>query len=200
MNLIYGTKNPAKVAAMKRRLSTIHVPIQGLLELGQEIPEIPETGNSPLENARQKAFAYYQIFHQPVFSCDSGLYLEQVPEELQPGVHVRTIQGRSLTDDEMIAYYSGLAKKYGDLKARYHNAICLVVDETHSYEAMDESMASKPFLMTSIPHARRKEGFPLDSLSIEISSGRYYYDIEKKELDEVAVEDGFLSYQLIMKQ
>lgn len=35
MNLIYGTKNPAKVAAMKRRLATIHIPIQGLFELGQ---------------------------------------------------------------------------------------------------------------------------------------------------------------------
>ena len=39
----------------------------------------------PLENARQKALAYYRICGQPVFSQDSGLYIEGLPKERQPG-------------------------------------------------------------------------------------------------------------------
>ena len=38
----------------------------------------------------------------------------------------------------MIEHYTKMAQKYGDLKARYRNAICLVMDESHIYEAMEE--------------------------------------------------------------
>ena len=40
----------------------------------------------------------------------------------------------------------------------------------------------------------RKPGFPLDSLSIDIKTGKYYYDLAAEELDVVAVEDGFLEF------
>ena len=103
-----------------------------------------ETGSTPLENARIKALAYYRAFDMPVFSCDSGLYFDNVPDELQPGVHVRNVNGKCLSDDEMVEYYSGLAKKYGNLTARYRNAICFVQDEEHIYESMAPSMASDP--------------------------------------------------------
>lgn len=195
MQIIYGTGNPAKLAAMQRRLAGLDMEIIGLKDVEGEIPDVPETGKSPLENARQKALAYYDAFKMPVFSCDSGLYFENVPEEVQPGVHVRNINGKCLTDEEMIAYYGGLADKYGDLVARYRNAICLVVDEEHIYEAMEEGMASKKFLITSKPHPNRKPGFPLDSLSVDMETGKYYYDnLEEDKLDVVAVEDGFWGF------
>lgn len=194
MKLLYGTGNPAKLSAMKRRLIDLDIEIIGLSYLEKEIPEVPEDGNTPLENAIQKAMSYYKTFHMPVFSCDSGLYFKGVPEELQPGVHVRTVGGKYLTDDEMIEHYSSLAAKYGDLNARYKNAICLIIDEEHVYKAMDDSMASKEFIITSKSHPIVEKGFPLDSLSIDIKSGKYYYDLSKDELDQVAVEDGFLEF------
>ena len=55
-------------------------------------------------------------------------------------------------------------------------------------------MASEPFVITSKPHPMRKKGFPLDSLSIDIKTGKYYYDLEASALDQVAVEDGFLEF------
>lgn len=194
MKLLYATGNSAKVTAMRNRLSTLEIELIGLKDLNLAIPEVIEDGNTPLENASKKALGYYEAFQMPLFSCDSGLYLDGIPQELQPGIHVRTINGKYLTDAEMMDYYSGLAVKYGDLTARYRNAICLVLDKKHIYKAMEESMASKPFLITSKPHPRRKEGFPLDSLSIDIRTGKYYYDLEKDELDQVAVEDGFLEF------
>lgn len=198
MKILYGTGNPAKLAAMKRRLEKLDIELIGLKDLkekGLKIPEVPENGNTPLENARQKAKAYYDAFRMPVFSCDSGLFFDNVPDDIQPGVHVRTVKGKYLTDEEMIAYYAGLARQYGKLVARYKNAICLVLDETHIYEAMEPSMESETFIITDIPHSTiRKKGFPLDSLSIDRKTNKYYYDLSAEELDQVAVEDGFLDF------
>lgn len=197
MKILYGTGNPAKLSVMKRRLEKLDIELMGLhdmMEKGIEIPDVPEDGNTPLENARQKAKAYYEIFHMPVFSCDSGLYFENVPDEVQPGVHVRTVNGSYLTDEQMIEYYSGLAKQYGNLTARYKNAICFVMDENNIYEAMRPSMESETFIITDIPHSIVKKGFPLDSLSIDRKTNKYFYDLPEDELDQVAVEDGFLEF------
>lgn len=195
MKLLYGTGNPAKLEHMRRRLAGLNIEILGLKDMDKEAPEIPENGSSPLENARQKALAYYHFYGIPVFSCDSGLYFEGVPEEIQPGVHVRTVNGRCLTDQEMLDYYSSLAKKYGNLKARYRNAICLVLDPEHIFESMDESLASKYFLLTAVPHSQiRHRGFPLDSLSVDPETGKYFYDLPEKKADPTAIEDGFLRF------
>lgn len=195
MKLLYGTGNPAKLEVMGRKLSALGIELLGLGDMDREAPAVKEEGCTPLENARQKALAYYDAFGIPVFSCDSGLYFEGVPEDVQPGVHVRTVGGKYLTDEEMRAYYGGLARKYGDLKARYRNAICLVLDKGRMYEAMDETLESEPFLITSVPHSDiRHKGFPLDSLSVDISTGMYYYDLGEYRIDKVAAEDGFLRF------
>lgn len=198
MKLLYGTGNPAKLSAMKGRLESLDIQLISLNDLraeGKTIPEVPENGNTPLENARQKAVAYYEAFKMPVFSCDSGLYFDNVPDEIQPGVHVRNVNGKCLSDEEMMEYYAGLVKQYGNLTARYKNAICFVMNETNIYEAMEPSMESEKFILTDVPHSTvRKKGFPLDSMSIDIRTNQYYYDLPEEKLEQVAVEDGFLMF------
>ena len=196
MTILYGTGNPAKLISMRKRLEAFNIEIIGLKDLDKAIPNVPETGKTPLENARQKAYTYYEAFQMPVFSCDSGLYFDNVPDDIQPGVHVRNINGKTLSDEEMLLYYSGLAKKYGDLTARYKNAICFVKDKEHIFEAMEPSMESESFIIASDPHKNGivKKGFPLDCLSVNIKTGKYYYDLAEEELDKVAVEDGFLEF------
>jgi XTP/dITP diphosphohydrolase len=198
LKLLYGTGNRAKLSAMRSRLKQLDIELIGLDDLraeGKTIPQVVEDGKSPLENARLKAIAYYEAFHIPVFSCDSGLYFDNVPEAIQPGVHVRNVNGKCLTDDEMIDYYSGLVKIYGNLVARYRNAICFVQDDTHIYEAMEPSMESEKFILTDKPHSIvRKKGFPLDSISLDIKTNKYYYDLPVDRLEQVAVEDGFLDF------
>lgn len=198
MKLLYGTGNEAKLSAMRSRLGKLGIDLIGLSDLkaeGKTIPEIAENGNSPLQNARIKAKAYYKAFQIPVFSCDSGLYFDEVPDEVQPGVHVRNVEGKCLSDEEMIEYYASLAKTYGNLTAQYRNAICFVVDEEHIYESMAPSMYSEKFILSDKPHsAIRKKGFPLDSLSIDRKTGKYYYDLAEGELEQLAVEDGFLKF------
>ena len=161
MKVLYGTSNLAKLSTMKSRLETLDIELISLNDLkveGYSIPEVSEDGNTPLENARQKAMAYYEAFKMPVFSCDSGLYFDNVPDKVQPGVHVRNVNGKCLSDEEMIEYYGDLVKKYGNLTARYKNAICFVMNEKNIYEAMEPSMESEQFILTDIPHStvRRK--------------------------------------------
>lgn len=199
MKLLYGTGNLAKLSAMKSRLEGLgkkyNLELIGLKDLDMEVPQVPENGSTPLENAHQKAAAYYSAFHMPVFSCDSGLYFDNVSDEDQPGVHVRTVNGKYLTDVEMLRHYAGLAQKYGKLTAHYKNAICFVYDNKQIFETMGPSMESGRFQIVSEPHSSiRKEGFPLDSLSIDLKTGRYYYDLPEQELDQLAVEDGFLQF------
>lgn len=188
----------AEVSPVIGRTVTVDIELIGLNDLrveGKNVPEVKEDGNTPLENARLKAMAYYEAFQIPVFSCDSGLYFDNVPNEVQPGVHVRNVNGKCLSDDEMIDYYSGLVKAYGNLVARYRNAICFVMDNTHIYEAMEPSMESEKFILTDKPHSTvRKEGFPLDSISLDIKTNKYYYDLPEDKLEQLAVEDGFLEF------
>lgn len=156
-----------------------------------------ESGNSPLENARIKALAYYQFYGIPVFSCDSGLYFDNVPDEIQPGVHVRNVGGKTLTDEEMTAYYSGLAGKYGTLTARYRNAVCLVLSENNIVESMDDSLSGNPFYIVSKPHEDgvRVAGFPLDCLSVHIPTGKYYYDLSPETYTaEETTSDGWREF------
>lgn len=194
MKFLYGTKNEAKLASMRRTLFSLNIEIMGLNDLNKKVPEVEESGNSPLENARIKAMAYYKEFNMPVFSCDSGLYFENLPDEIQPGIHVRVKNGVYLSDDELIRYYSNLAEKYGDIKARYKNAICLVIDDNNIYDSMSDNLSGEPFIITSNPHKKRVKGFPLDSLSLHIPTGKYYYDMDDYEVDGIALDNGFIEF------
>lgn len=181
LTLLYGTGNPAKLLGMRTALSSLDVETVGLEDMEKRPPTVSESGNTPLENAREKALTYFEFYGVPVFSLDSGLYFDNVSDNEQPGVHVRNVAGKRLSDNEMIAYYCGLARKYGGkLTARYKNAICLVMSETEIYQSMDESLWGAPFYIVDKPHERpHQEGFPLDRLSVDISSGKYYYDLPK---------------------
>lgn len=179
ITLLYGTGNSAKLSHMREALRSLDVEILGLRDMDKSAPEVPENGKSPLENAREKALAYYRFYGVSVFSMDSGLYFDNVPEEEQPGVHVRNVAGKRLSDNEMIAYYCGLARKYGGrLTARYKMAVCLVMSENEIFQSMDESLWGKPFYLVGEPHQKpHQEGYPLDRLSVDIISGKYYYDL-----------------------
>ena len=79
-----------------------------------------ETGNNAIENAYIKAKAYYDKTKITTIGMDNKLYIEELPEEKQPGTHVRRVNGKELNDDEMIEYYCNLVKEYGGkLKAKW---------------------------------------------------------------------------------
>jgi XTP/dITP diphosphohydrolase len=195
MNLIYGTYNPSKLESMITMLDGVNLCITGLRNLNMEIKEAEETGKDPLSNATQKAMSYFEQIKQPIFSCDSGLYFEGVDEKDQPGVLIKRIHGNDLTYREMLSYYSNLATRYGGkLTAFYKNSICLVMNENNVYKYDGEDICSEKFYIVDKPHKKYREGFPLDSLSVEIESMKYYYDLEGNKSEKLGVIYGFRNF------
>ena len=193
MRLIYGTGNPAKLSSMQEILRPLHFEIVGIKALGLTLPFVDESGNDPLANAVIKAKAYYKVVGKPLFSCDSGLFIEGLSSEQQPGVHVRTVDGRSLSDEEMIDHYTALARSIGGpCYARYRNGICLVLDSNHILRYTGDDICGERFILSDRPHPKRMTGFPLDSLSIQIQSGQYYYDRTDEVVSSTAA--GFLHF------
>lgn len=194
MKILYGTTNKGKLQAMRSALESFDIELIGLGDIDSKLPCINENGKTPLENAEIKAKAYYEAFHMPVFSCDSGLYFDELQEEEQPGLHVRRVNDKELTDDEMIQYYATLAEHHGGrITGRYRNAIYFILDDNHHYSSMDMSIATEPFILVTEPHEKRVEGFPLDSLSTDIATGKYYYDLEVKDVS-TSVDDGVRTF------
>jgi len=90
MELIYGTRNPAKVMSMKKMLSGLDLQLRDLCSC-KHLPVVEEIGSSPLDNARAKAETYYRFIGRRIFACDSGLFIEGLDSELQPGVKFRRL-------------------------------------------------------------------------------------------------------------
>jgi 8-oxo-dGTP diphosphatase len=195
MNLIYGTYNPSKLESMVKMLDGLDVNITGLGALDMELKEVEETGKDPLSNATQKAMSYFKQIKQPIFSCDTGLYFEGVHEKDQLGVFIKRIHGNNLNYREMLSYYSNLAARYGGkLIAYYKNSICLVINENNIYKYDGKEIYSEKFYIVDKPHKKYREGFPLDSLSVEMESMKYYYDLEGSKSESLGVISGFRNF------
>jgi len=203
MKLLYGTNNQAKLESMKRVTNQLGIEIFGFSDLRNmpdftnvKLPNIEETGKNPLENAIIKAKEYYKFLRIPLFSCDSGLYFENVDEDLQPGTYVRRVRGKELSDVQMVEYYGNLAKNHGGkLVAKYKNAICLILGENQLFTRMDESIEIGPFYMVDKPHEKIVPGFPLDALSVDIETGKYFQDMDENlAVDKSVIEQGFTNF------
>ncbi len=194
MRIVYGTGNPAKLSGMRKSLEGLNLELVGIAETGIILPKAEERGHTPLENARIKAHTYYKALKCPVFSCDTGLYFQNLPEEWQPGVHVRRVNGKYMSDAEMIEYYSGLVRKFGRLVAQYRNSVCFIYDESHIYEKEGEDISYPPFALTDVPHVKRVKGYPLDSIAISLETGQYLYDMAENEEEVIAAPKGFYDF------
>lgn len=193
MKIVYGTGNRAKIDVMRQSLAPLGLEIPGICDVLASVPPVDETGNDPLENASLKAHAYYHLIGAPVFSCDSGLFIDGLSPAQQPGVHVRTRNGKSMSDEEMIDYYASLARQCGGFcTARYRNAICLILDQKTVFRHMGDDISGDAFILSSIPHEKRRSGFPLDSLSVHLPSGKYYYDLDAPRVSPAAA--GFRAF------
>ena len=194
MKIIYGTKNKAKLEDMRKILSGLDLEITGLSDIDIVLPDVDESGNDPLKNAEIKALSYYKILRAPVFSCDSGLFITGLDEKLQPGVHVRRINGVYMSDNELIDYYSKLAGTFnGNCEARYRNAICLIADEKNIFSYSGDDISGEKFILSPSRHKMQTEGYPLDSISIHMKSGKYYVEMEG-EKDSFGHEAGFRKF------
>lgn len=105
--VLFATGNESKVKRFSKGLKEKGIEIITIKDIKKEI-EIEENGKNAMENALIKARAYKEVVDIPVFAMDDNLYIENVPIEKQPGMYVRRVNGKRLSDEEMIEYYSNL--------------------------------------------------------------------------------------------
>jgi len=179
VQILLGTANPAKVSIVRAALAPLPVEILTPADLSIRV-DVQEGGRSTAENAETKARAYFAAACLPTLAIDGGLHIEGLPEDRQPGVFVRRIQGyeRDATDAEVLDYYAReLAKLGGETVGIWEGSIALVVS--------DEQVYADTFTFQATLTSKRKGGVtpgaPLDALTIDPATGRYYSEMTWQE-------------------
>jgi 8-oxo-dGTP pyrophosphatase MutT (NUDIX family) len=110
--------------------------------------------------------------------------VDDIPSDAQPGLFVRRVNGKTLSEDEMITHYSNLAARYGGkLNARYITGLVLMVDgQEYTAEIPDDDLT-----ITCEPNPNRQHrGNPLDVVTICPANGKYFNDCSLDELSVLA--------------
>ena len=183
--ILFATSNPSKVKRFSEALLEKGIEVITLKDI-DIIIQVEENGKNAIENALIKARAYSKVVDMPVFAMDDNLYLENVPKEKQPGMYVRRVNGKRLSDEEMIEYYSHLVKKYGidgKIICRWVYGIAVICkgkEKTYTWN-------KEEFYMVDIPSNKIHTGYPLDTISINKRLNKYFTEItdeDKKLLQE----------------
>lgn len=184
MKVLFATSNPAKVRNYKEELSKKGINLLTLKDIAISI-YVEESGKNAIENAYLKAKAYYDALGIPTIGMDNNLFIEGIPDELQPGVFVRRINGKELNDDEMIEYYTKLVKEYGGkLKARWVYGMVLMTNNGTS----EFNWSYNDFYLVSNANKKRNLGYPLDSISIDEKTNKYFVDMTEEDRKKNAKE------------
>lgn len=176
MKLLFATGNTSKVNRFKSKLLEYNIELISLKDIDINL-DIEENGNNAVENALIKARAYYKLTNIPTIAMDDTLYFDNVPDDKQPGTNVRRVNGKRLNDEEMITYYSNLAKEYGKITARWVYGMALINDNkeyTYTWNKEDFYIVDKPTDKIDI-------GYPLNSISINKKLNKYFTDIDDEE-------------------
>jgi len=178
--IIIGTQNSAKIKQISGALSGLNIEVKGL---PYKMDDIEENGSTAQENARLKAKEYSQKLEEIVLSMDNALYLEGLSDNEQPGINVRRIPGTTNrpSDIEALNYYVNIIEKMGgEVNGKWEFAICLAKDG----EIIDEITIISPRLFVSKPSPKIVEGYPLESIQVDMESKIYISDMTQKEQNE----------------
>ena len=99
--IIFATNNPTKAKRFSKSLLEKEINVISLRDIGIKI-NIKEDGKDVVENALKKARECHDVTGKIAIGMDDSLYLENVPEDEQPGLFVRRVDGKVLEDDEKI--------------------------------------------------------------------------------------------------
>lgn len=185
MKVLFATTNLAKVRKYKEKLKESGIELITINDLDFKL-DIDENGKNAIENAYIKAKTYYDVVKIPTIGMDNCLFIEELPEEKQPGTHVRRINGKELKDDEMIEYYTNLVKQYGGkLTAKwvYGMVIC------NGKETKEYTWSKGDFYLVSKPCKERNPGYPLDSISVMPENNKYWLELTDEEKLKSKEED-----------
>ncbi len=177
MKVLFATTNQAKVGKYKESLKERGIELITINDLDFKL-DINENGKNAIENAYIKAKAYYERAKISTIGMDNCLFIEELPEEKQPGTHVRRVNGKELTDEEMIEYYTNLVKEYGGkLTAKWVYGMVIYDGQ----ERKEYSWSKSNFYLVDKPCKKRNPGYPLDSISIMPENNQYWLELTEEQ-------------------
>lgn len=185
--ILFASSNPSKIARYKSELEEKEIMLLTPKDLNINI-DVDETGSSAIENALIKARSYARIVNIPVMAEDSNLYFDDVPKDKEPGVFVRRINGQRLSDIEVIKYYRDFIKEYstnGRLTCKWVFGLALInkgKESTYTWNLDDFYMVDKQSNIL-------KPGYPLDSLSIDKKTHKYFSEMNNEERENFLRKD-----------
>ena len=185
MKVLFATTNPAKVNKYKKALEDKGIELITIKDLEVNLP-INENGKNAIENAYIKAKTYYEATKIPTIGMDNNLFIENLPEEKQPGTYVRRINGKELNDEEMIEHYTNLVKEAGEkLMAKWVYGMVVCSDKGTA----EFSWTKEHFYFVDTPSEKRNPGYPLDSISIIPEFNKYLVDLTEEEKNQYRKKD-----------
>ena len=185
MKVLFATTNPAKVNKYKQALEDKGIELITIKDLEKNLP-INENGKNAIENAYIKAKTYYESTKIPTIGMDNNLFIENLPEEKQPGTYVRRINGKELNDEEMIEHYTNLVKEADEkLMAKWVYGMVVCSDKGTA----EFSWTKEHFYFVDTPSEKRNPGYPLDSISIIPEFNKYLVDLTEEEKNRYRKKD-----------
>ena len=188
MKVVFATGNQSKVKRFRDGLLEKGIELLSLKDIDLDL-DVLENGSTAIENALIKARACFEKTHMPSIGMDDTLYMEGVLEDLQPGLFVRRVGGKSLTDEEMIEHYSNLVKKYGvdgkiNCKWIYGMAVINEDGEEATYTWEKDN-----FYMVSERSLDMNPGYPLNSISKYKKIDKYFTEVDEEDFRKVQVNE-----------
>lgn len=185
--VLFATGNESKALRFKDGLLKREIEIITINDLDKEI-EVVENGANAIENALIKARSYAKEIDIPVFAMDDNLYIENIPEDKQPGMYVRRVNGKRLTDEEMLEYYSNLAHTYapdGKLTCRWVYGIAVINNKKES----TYTWSKDDFYLVDKPTSKIDPGYPLNSISVNKKLNKYFTDMTSEDKENVKEDE-----------
>ena len=191
--ILFATGNESKVNRFKEKLLERGILLKSLKDININL-EVEENGKTAIENAEIKAKAYYDATKMTTMAMDDTMYIDDIPEDKQPGVFVRRVNGKRLNDEEMIEYYINLVKMYGKdekLNTKWISGMAIIKDGKIS----TYTDTTSEYYLVDTPAKDMIEGYPLSSILVNRKVNKYdiYLSEEDKKIGQ-ADDAGFIDF------
>ncbi|MEG0267134.1 MAG: non-canonical purine NTP pyrophosphatase [Bacilli bacterium] len=186
--ILFATSNETKSKRFSKGLLKKDIEVTNLRELNIKLEE-PEDGINSIENALIKAREAYKKTNMTVIGMDDSLYLENVPDNIQPGLYVRRVNNKTLTDEEMLDYYTDLVKKYGNngrINCKWIYGLALI---NKNGEEFTYTWSKDNFYMVDILSDKINPGYPLNTISKYKVTDKYFTDMTEDDKKKVNVNE-----------
>ena len=168
--ILIATKNKGKIEKYSTILNKIGIDYYTLNDTQIDL-NIEENGQTTTENAIIKAKEYYKNVGTPVLTDDSGLIIDKLPAEKQPGIYVKRHNGKELTDEEILNLYSKEIEEVGGESTGAFVISIAIIDENGKLYTKETK------------HNRLFVNYNTNRLVFDKTSGMYMTEKKKKGID-----------------